>query len=270
MKHDKATGAVAPPFEQGVGRAVPKRDNAAAPQGHARKGNRAWVSVGRPRACYERRISPQGGWRNESSANRWQAGKTATRIAARESAGTGGFESRSLAEILVKERVRIAHGGANRFASALGVEGGLTAGKDRHQQLLTRRLLVVCFSAPNGALTGSPKASPTQRSGVKVERGVRHSATGAEENMNIPILINHDQSKPIGFVEVIDGAPHVRFADDVRITLDMAFQIFGDAGLQVLEATEEAGVMLIRHGRILEWSLCPQPAMPNVAGNRPP
>lgn len=82
--------------------------------------------------------------------------------------------------------------------------------------------------------------------------------------MNIPILMNHDQTKPIGFVEVIDGALHVRFAEDVRITRDMAFQIFGDAGLQVLEATDEAGVMLIRHGRILEWSLCPQPAMPNV------
>ena len=48
----------------------------------------------------------------------------------------GGFDSRSLAEIVVKERVRIAHGVLKPFASALGVEGGLTAGKDR-QPLLT-------------------------------------------------------------------------------------------------------------------------------------
>lgn len=146
--------AVAGQVERGVGRAVPKRDNVGAPQRHARKGSRAWVSVGRPRACYERRISPQGGWRNESSANRWQAGKTATQIVARESERAGGFDSRSLAEIVVKDGVRIPDCGASHLASALGVESGLTAGKDRHQQLLTRRLLVVCFSAPNAKLTG--------------------------------------------------------------------------------------------------------------------
>ena len=96
-------GAVVALLERGVGRAVPKRDNAGA-----------------------------------------------QRIVAWESAGAGGFDSRSLAEIVVKDGVQIPDCGASRLASALVVEGGLTAGKDRHQQLLTRRLLVVCFSAPNG------------------------------------------------------------------------------------------------------------------------
>lgn len=38
----------------------------------------------------------------------------------------------------------------------------------------------------------------------------------------------------------------------------MVFKIFGDVGLQVLEAIEEDGVILIRSCRILEWSLSPQ------------
>lgn len=80
--------------------------------------------------------------------------------------------------------------------------------------------------------------------------------------MNVPILLAHDHRKPIGCVEVVDGQLHVRFAADITITKDMAFEIFGDAGLQVLECTEENGVMLIRHGRILEWSLSPPPVGP--------
>lgn len=45
----------------------------------------------------------------------------------------GGFDSRSLAEIVVKDRVRIPDCGAGHLASALGVESGLTARKDGHQ-----------------------------------------------------------------------------------------------------------------------------------------
>lgn len=78
--------------------------------------------------------------------------------------------------------------------------------------------------------------------------------------MRTPILLNHDQSKPIGFAEVIDEQLHVHFSADMKITKELAFQIFGNAGLQVLEATEADGVMLIRRGRILEWSLSPEPA----------
>lgn len=86
---------------------------------------------------------------NQSPGKPMTGRKDGHQTAARESAGAGGFDSRSLAEIVVKDGVRIPDCGASRLASALGVESGLTAGKDRHQQLLTRRLWVVCFSAPN-------------------------------------------------------------------------------------------------------------------------
>ena len=72
-----------------------------------------------------------------------------------------------------------------------------------------------------------------------------------------PILLNHDQTIPIGFVELVDGARHVRFTRDMTITREMTVDIFGNAGIAVLEATEENGVMLIKTGRILELSMSP-------------
>jgi hypothetical protein len=79
-----------------------------------------------------------------------------------------------------------------------------------------------------------------------------------------PILLNHDQTSPIGFVEIVEGALYARFTSDMKITREMAFDIFGNVGLQALEATEENGVMLIKVGRILEWSLSPTSVTPNV------
>ena len=73
----------------------------------------------------------------------------------------------------------------------------------------------------------------------------------------VPILINHDHTKPIGTVVAVEGQLQVLFSEDVRITPAMADEIFGNAGLLVLEATEEDGVTLIRRGRIVEWSLLP-------------
>jgi hypothetical protein len=148
--HENTTqaGAVVALLVRGGGRAVSKRDNAGARQRHARKGNRAWVSVGRPRPVRAHGLNSRG--RSGVIPGKPMTGrKDGHHTAARESAGAGGFDSRSLAEIVVKDGVQIPDCGASRLASALGVEGGLTAGKDRHQQLLTRRLLVVCFSAPN-------------------------------------------------------------------------------------------------------------------------
>ena len=81
--------------------------------------------------------------------------------------------------------------------------------------------------------------------------------------MIIPILQNHDQRESIGFVEAISGQLCVRFAEGTKITRDMVFRIFGDAGMQVHEATGEDGMQYIRRVRILEWSLSPQP----VAGS---
>jgi hypothetical protein len=80
--------------------------------------------------------------------------------------------------------------------------------------------------------------------------------------MQIPILLNHEPSKAIGWTEIVDGQLQFVMAADSQITLDMAFQVFGNAGLQVLEATEEDGVMMIRRGRILEWSVAPEAATP--------
>jgi hypothetical protein len=75
-------------------------------------------------------------------------------------------------------------------------------------------------------------------------------------NMPLPILLNHDHTKPpIGLVESIDGSLFVRFHDDMKITREMAFLIFGDTGFRILEATEENGVMLIRRAQILCWNL---------------
>ena len=75
--------------------------------------------------------------------------------------------------------------------------------------------------------------------------------------MIVPILLNHDHAARVGRLDIVDGQLQVSFADDVKITREMAFEIFGNAGLQGLEWTEENGAMIVRRGRILEWSLSP-------------
>jgi hypothetical protein len=73
--------------------------------------------------------------------------------------------------------------------------------------------------------------------------------------MIVPILSNHDHtSPPIGVVESVDGSLYVRFRDDMKITKEMTFLIFGDIGFRVLDAAEEDGVMLIRRAQILCWN----------------
>jgi hypothetical protein len=74
-----------------------------------------------------------------------------------------------------------------------------------------------------------------------------------------PILNNHIHTiEPIGFVELIDGTLHFRFRDDVSITLDMVYQIFGNVGIKVLDTTDDKdGLYVIRSGQILEWSIGP-------------
>jgi len=73
----------------------------------------------------------------------------------------------------------------------------------------------------------------------------------------VPILLNHDHTKPIGTVVSVEGQLQVLFSEDVRITPAMAAEIFGNAGLLVLEQTDDDDVMLIRRGRIVEWSVLP-------------
>lgn len=69
--------------------------------------------------------------------------------------------------------------------------------------------------------------------------------------MELPILINHDHSKPIGFASEIDGKLFVEFIADIKIKKICL------AGLRILDATEEGGVFIIRKAEILELSLRP-------------
>lgn len=86
--------------------------------------------------------------------------------------------------------------------------------------------------------------------------------------MELPILINHEHDKPIGMLREDDGKLFVEFLADMKITKDACFDIFGGAGLQVLEATEEDGVFYIRKARIVEFSLTPSaPVVTNARAN---
>lgn len=83
--------------------------------------------------------------------------------------------------------------------------------------------------------------------------------------MKIPILMNHEHDKPIGALREQDGKLFVEFLADMKITKEACFEIFGGAGLQVIEATEEAGIYYIRKARIVEFSLTPSVAVvPNA------
>lgn len=73
----------------------------------------------------------------------------------------------------------------------------------------------------------------------------------------IPILKNHDPAKVIGYLEN-DGA--FRFSPDCPdITRETLFDIFGNCGVRIEEAHEDAeGELIIEHGRILAFSLSPK------------
>lgn len=155
----QAAPAVGAQVERVVGRAVPERDNAGALQEHARKGNRARVSVGRPIAgADDHQRGPQGLRSAIETAGKPMTGrKDGHHKAARESARAGGFDSRSLAEIVVKDGVRVPDE-AEAFSEFCTVVMQRPDSRERPAPcLLTRRLLVVCFSAPNAfELTGPP------------------------------------------------------------------------------------------------------------------
>lgn len=77
----------------------------------------------------------------------------------------------------------------------------------------------------------------------------------------IPILSNHVQDHPIGFVEFTDGAATVRFAPDlpIPVTKDVFYEIFGNVGMLLIDSSIVGTVEIIRAARILEWSFSPQP-----------
>lgn len=78
-----------------------------------------------------------------------------------------------------------------------------------------------------------------------------------------PVLLNHDATKPIGWVAASeDGTLLFEVAPSVpAITHESMFEIFGGAGFQVLEGHVEDGVEYVRRARIHEFSFC-QKSMP--------
>lgn len=82
------------------------------------------------------------------------------------------------------------------------------------------------------------------------------------------ILWNHDHTaKPIGKYDFSDGRINFVFEEDVEISHEMMFEIFGNAGISVdrMERRDD-GKGLIKAGHILEFSFSPassEPAAPS-------
>ena len=88
-----------------------------------------------------------------------------------------------------------------------------------------------------------------------------------KDDLIIPILNNHIHTiAPIGFVYLVDGILHFRFHDDVSITLDIVYQIFGNVGIKVLDSADDKdGRYIIKSGQILEWSIGPGVTPPRLS-----
>ena len=72
----------------------------------------------------------------------------------------------------------------------------------------------------------------------------------------LPILRNHDHRQPpIGYVRTVDGEVFFEFIADVLVTREIAFEIFGNAGLRIIESSERNGLLVIHKGQLLEFSL---------------
>lgn len=72
----------------------------------------------------------------------------------------------------------------------------------------------------------------------------------------IPFLLNHDATKPIG---VWRGDGIGEFNEQMRVTREMLFDMLGGAGLRVIESFIENGVIYIRAFEIMEFSLLVNP-----------
>lgn len=72
----------------------------------------------------------------------------------------------------------------------------------------------------------------------------------------IPILLHHDPMRPVGFIEVTDWGLAFRFSEEMIITREMIFNIFGNVGFEATElAALDNGQIRIIAGTILEFSL---------------
>lgn len=71
----------------------------------------------------------------------------------------------------------------------------------------------------------------------------------------IPILMRHETDNIIGKVEKTEDGYKFTFSKEVKITREMLFEIFGGAGIKITEMEEDNGILYIKEGYILEFSL---------------
>jgi len=70
----------------------------------------------------------------------------------------------------------------------------------------------------------------------------------------IPKLYKLDIAKPIGVIRKEGDQIFFEFHEDVEISREMMFDIFGNAGIRVTETIEKNGNLIIKKGQILEFS----------------
>ena len=75
--------------------------------------------------------------------------------------------------------------------------------------------------------------------------------------MNIAILMDYDNSRPIGRLVEKDGGLFVYFFEGVRITRNMFFDIFGGAEAKYLDYDigDDGNITTVRAAQILSFSL---------------
>lgn len=72
--------------------------------------------------------------------------------------------------------------------------------------------------------------------------------------MKIPILLYHEKDNPIGVVVAEGGKLFINFKENINITRENLFNIFGGAGIRVIEE-DHNGCGYIRKAQIFEFSL---------------
>lgn len=105
-------------------------------------------------------------------------------------------------------------------------------------------------------------------SGAYTEDGVE-IWTPEREAMKIPVMLDHDIDKIVGFVRVQDGKLLVDFLPEEKITKEQAFEIFGGAALGIIAWTTEKDNCYIHRARIIEFSLTTPEALPEIPLPRP-
>lgn len=71
----------------------------------------------------------------------------------------------------------------------------------------------------------------------------------------VPILRGHDHKDVIGMLTFDGGVMRFAFRDDVRVTSDMFYSIFGDVGWRMEEGGCDGEAFFVKRGTIVEFSL---------------